>query len=90
MTDHSKTLIDDLNSAIGLEDLGFDEKERFDNKKLKEIEKDYLIDADDDDELFLYRGIGKNKTKQKANETTFMPLKSPYIPIANESGASQS
>ena len=40
--------------------------------------------------MFLYRGIGKNKTKAKAQETTFMPLRSPFIPIANESGVADS
>jgi len=43
-TEH--TLIEELHSAMGMykdEDLGFDEKERVDRNKLKDIDNMYLI-----------------------------------------------
>jgi len=66
-----ETLPDDTD-----EDLNFDEKEKLERSKLKEIDSMYLINQEEDDELFLFRGM--NKQKQKNNEV-YAPLKSPYI-----------
>lgn len=63
------------------ENLDFDEHEMQERQNLKEIDSMYLINQEEDDELFIFRGIGK--VKQKQNAETFPNMISPYIPVSN-------
>ena len=83
--DQSGTLINDL---LGEEDLGFEDFEKQERNKLREIDNLYLINEKDDDEMFLFRGAAA-KQKPKTSGEFYEPMVSPYIPAGTESISSQ-
>ena len=71
------TLVADVPNETD-EDLGFDEKEKQERNKLKEIDSMYILNSEDDDEYNIFRGVRKPAGKN-ANQESFAPLISPYI-----------
>lgn len=57
----NQTILNELDSME--EDLGFDEHEKQEREHLREIDNMYLINKSEDEELFIFRGIG-NKAKR--------------------------
>lgn len=81
--DKNVTLLPDVPDETD-EDLGFDEKEKLERSKLKEIDSMYLLNSDkEDDEYNIFRGV--RKPNQKANNESFAPLVSPYIHMGQNS-----
>ena len=67
------------------EEIFFDEQERKEREFQKQIDSMYLINNEEDEELFIFKGLGStSKVKTKQNQETFAVLKSPYIPQSAE------
>jgi len=43
----------------------------------------YLVNAEEDNELFSLKGVGQ-KAKQKPHQTEFRPMQSPFIVLEEE------
>ena len=75
-----RRVAEDDHAGLSMEVFGFGEKERTEQKLLEDIDQMYLIDENEDNELFTLQGLKKRQHKQKqAPQEEIAPFRSPYI-----------